>query len=216
MLRCVRSERPEQPCYRTIVAVDIVSSTTRTDMVKAHLRRELYDLFEGALHTAGIRNDLRDPLIDRGDGILALIYPDDQVPKTLLLGKVMFVLRTRLQGHRFRLRAVVHAGEVLYDRRGCFGEALDVSFRLLNAPVFKNHLTRTAAPLALVVSDNIYRTVVRHGYPGIDNRDFVPLVHTYVADQSHCGWVYMPERRTGEWTRNHSLSLTARTPLPHY
>jgi GTP diphosphokinase / guanosine-3',5'-bis(diphosphate) 3'-diphosphatase len=33
-----------------------------------------------------------------------------------------------------RLRVVLHAGEVHYDGNGCFGEALDIAFRLLDAP----------------------------------------------------------------------------------
>jgi len=52
---------------------------------------------------------------------------------------------------------VVHAGEVHYDDNGCFGEALDVAFRLLDAPRFKKALREAASPLILIVSDPIPR-----------------------------------------------------------
>jgi hypothetical protein len=163
-----RSRRwPGQPCHRAIVAVDMAGSTARTDTAKVALRCALYEVFEHALHAAGIDDDLHDPLVDLGDGILAVIHPT--VPKTLLLNTFVPALGERLaEQHDLRLRVVVHAGEVLYDQRGRCGQSLDLSFRLLDAPELKRLLARAAAPLVLVVSEEIYRTVVRHGYPGID------------------------------------------------
>ncbi|MGH3558002.1 MAG: hypothetical protein ACRDTK_11035, partial [Mycobacterium sp.] len=67
-----------------------------------------------------------------------------------------------------RVRVVLHAGEVHYDANGCFGEALDVAFRLLDAARVKQALRETPDPLVLVVSGDIYSSVVRHGYDGID------------------------------------------------
>ena len=181
---------PGQPCHRAIVAVDVEDSTARTDTAKIRLRRTLYEVFENALHQAGIEDDLHDPLVDLGDGILAIIQPT--VPKTLLLNTLMPTLGEQLtKQHELRLRAVVHAGEVLYDRRGRCVQSLHLSFRLLNAPEHKRLLTRTADPLALVVSEEIYRTVVSHGYQGIDVDAFALLVQTRVAGRTHRGWVWM-------------------------
>jgi hypothetical protein len=47
-------------------------------------------------------------------------------------------------------------------------------------------------PLILVVSGDIYRCVVRHGYDGIDQDAFQPLVRVQVAGHRHCGWVQIP------------------------
>jgi len=49
-----------------------------------------------------------------------------------------------------------------------FGEALDIAFRLLDSPRAKKALRMTIDPLALVISGDIYRSVVRQGYQGID------------------------------------------------
>ncbi len=154
----------------------------------------MYDLVEDALHTGGIPAEYRDPMIDRGDGVLVLVRPVDQVPKTLLINPVIPLLTSRLADHNarhpaleLRLRAVVHAGEIHFDQRGCFGEALDVAFRLLDAPEIKMALRVGSAPLLLVTSDDMYRSIVRHGYEGIDPRSFEPLrVRTTMQD--HHGW----------------------------
>lgn len=182
---------PQQPRHRAIVAVDTADSTARTNTAKARLRHTMYEAFESALYTGGIENDHHDPLIDRGDGILAIIHPT--VPKTLLLNTVLPELGKQLtEQDDLRLRAVVHAGEVHYDCRGCFGEALDLSFRLLDAPELKLLLKGAAEALAVVLSDDIYRTVVRHGYDQIEAGGFAPLVRAQMAGQTHRGWVRLP------------------------
>lgn len=195
----MRGEAPGPPRYRTILALDIEGSTARMNPAKGRLRSIMYDLLEDALRAAGIAEAHRDPLVDRGDGVLALLHPVDEVPKTALLGQVIPTLSRLLAAHDsqaadqcFRLRAVVHAGEVHYDSRGCFGEALDIAFRLLDSPAVKLRLERSAAPVVLVVSDEIYQRVVKHGYDGIDGSHFDPGVEVHVAGATHHGWVHLP------------------------
>ena len=144
------------PHYRAILALDIERSTSRPNPIKAELRSKTYELFEVALRWAGISTSHRDKFVDRGDGILALIHPVDQVPKALLLNRAVPVLSRLLAdynaslprfGHsdrQLRIRVVMHAGEVHYDANGCFGEALDVAFRLLDAVRVKRALRETA------------------------------------------------------------------------
>src|SRR2546430_4908947 len=187
------------PHHRVLVTVDIEGSTTRTNPAKAQLRRAMYELVEAALEACGIAEQHRDPMIDRGDGVLIVIHPVDQAPKTLLLNTLVPTLSALLGRYNtgrpeesFRLRAAVHAGEALYDRQGRFGEALDITFRLLDAPAVKGTLSRSGAPLVLVVSDDIYRTVIRHRYAGIDDRAFEQIVRVNVAGQVYYGWVHGP------------------------
>lgn len=194
-----------QPRYRTILAVDIEGSTTRNNGAKARARDVMYDLVAEALRVGDIDRRLRDPFIDRGDGLLALIHPADRAPKTVLLDTVVPALSQLLAWYnaahpadRLRLRAVVHAGEVHFDSRAPFGAALDVAFRLLDALELKRALHRTAAPLVLVVSGDLYQSVVRHGYAGIDPRAFTPLVNLRVAGVRQCGWLHLPRPRQRE------------------
>jgi len=188
------------------MALDIESSTTRSNPLKADLRIKLYELFEAALRSAGINSHHRDQLIDRGDGLLMLIHPVDDVPKTLPLNRVIPALSQLLTDYnaslpvvrhpqrQLRLRAVLHAGEVHYDANGCFGEALDIAFRLLDASQVKQALQMTSAPLILVISDDIFKAVVRHGYDGIDPQAFDPFDGIQIAGHRYRGWVHVPEQ----------------------
>lgn len=199
--------------YRAILALDIERSTSRPDPVKAEIRRSAYELFETALRAAGIHQTHHDRFVDRGDGILALIHPADQVPSALLLSRVVPILSRLLaeynasvtrpgeQQRQLRIRVVVHAGEVYYDANGCYGEALDVAFRLLDAAQVKRALRDTADPLITVVSADIYNSIVRHGYDDIDNQAFHPRVRVQVAGRRYSGWIHIPEpavRQLGE------------------
>lgn len=190
------------PYYRIIVAVDIEQSTRRTDPVKAALRKKLYELFDEALHSGGIQQRHRDRFVDRGDSILALIHPVDQAPKAVLLNRVIPTLSRLLTDYntslprasqsqlQLRIRVVIHAGEVQYDANGCFGEALDIAFRLLDATHVKKELQAAHDPLILVISGDIYRTVVRHGHEGIDADAFHLLVRVHVAGNCYQGWIH--------------------------
>ncbi len=195
------------PVHRSILAVDIEGSTQRTNPVKEELRERVYRLMVEALGVVGINEHFHDPFTDRGDGVLVLVHPCDEFPKPLLLSRLMPALARALVAHNsgislddqsriLRLRTVIHAGEVHYDGKGFFGEDLDVAFRLLDAPKFKAHLRRARLPLALVASDVIYRSVIRHGYDGIKDEEFSPIVTVTVGDQRRKGWVHFP--RAGE------------------
>jgi class 3 adenylate cyclase len=172
----IRNQPARSRTQRTIVALDIERSTTRPDPVKAELRIMLYELFDAALRSAGIYPEHRDRFEDRGDGLLALLHPVEKVPAALLLSRVVPLLAQRVdtynaglppgsrREHQLRIRVVVHAGEVNYDGHGCFGAALDTAFRLLDAPAAKEVLAAAPGPLLLVVSEDSYRAVVRHGH----------------------------------------------------
>jgi hypothetical protein len=191
---------PAGPIHRSIVALDIEGSTERTDLVKAELRRALYDFMDQALKAASITEEHLEHFTDRGDGVLILIRPHDEVPKTVLLNLLIPELTVLLAEYntslarpedRLRVRAVVHAGEVNYDGRGFFGGALDVAFRLLDSPQLKKALKETAAsPLVLVVSQEIFSGTVCQGH--VDREAYKPFVSRRIAGRSHRGWVHIP------------------------
>ena len=191
------------PVHRSILAVDIEDSTRRTNTVKEELRGLVYRLVVDALGIAGIGEHYYDPFTDRGDGVLVLVHPVDEYPKPLLISCLIPALARLLAAHNsgvpvteqprmLRLRAVLHAGEVHYDGKGFYGEDLDVAFRLLDAPRFKAQLRSATVPLALVASDYMYQSIIRHGYAGIDDEEFLPLVTVNVGDQRRRGWVHLP------------------------
>jgi hypothetical protein len=186
--------------HRSILAVDIEGSTQRTNPVKEELIGQVYRLVTDALAVSGIDDHFHDPFIDRGDGILVLIRPADELPKPLLLSRMLPALAQLLAAYNngispadparvLRLRAVLHR-----SGNAPFGEDLDVAFRLLDAPRFKAYLRSVPAPLALVASDEIYWSIIRHGYDGIDDEEFTPLVSVMVAERRRRGWVHLPRQ----------------------
>jgi hypothetical protein len=160
------------------------------------IRADMYGLIEAALLACKITEALREPLINTGDGVLALVRPVDEVSTTLLLRAFAPALSAMLAEHadihpnrRFRLRVAIHSGDVHFDRVGPFSEDVDLTFRLLNAPELKQRLQQTDSPLMLAVSDHIHRSVIRQGYNGIDRRTFEPIIFFEMAGQRHTGWV---------------------------
>jgi len=192
-------QRPAGPLYRSIIALDIEASTMRTNLVKGELRRVMYELLGRALDAVAITGNRLEELTDRGDGVLVLIQAHDDVPKTVLLGRLIPMLTALLTEYnaqaaqpalQIRLRAVVHAGEVHLDGRGCYGQAIDVAIRLLDAPPVKKALKQAQTPLVLVISDEIYSGIVWHGY--VDANAYLPMVRVSVANRRHRGWVHVP------------------------
>lgn len=188
------------PRRRVIVALDIENSTSRPDPVKAELRTMLYELFDAALRAAGVSARRRDRFTDRGDGLLALIDPADQA---LLFHLVIPVFSQFLASYnaslphpggadrQLRVRVVLHAGNVHDDSNGYFGEALDVAFRLLDAPRVKAELKTAPGPLLLVVSSDIY-TAVAPDDPGLGPSVSSRLVTAQVAGHQYQGWIHVP------------------------
>jgi hypothetical protein len=192
---------PDDPVSRLIFAVDIEGSTERTNLAKGKLRHFLYELLEQALEAAGIAARHLEPFTDRGDSVLVLIKPHDDVPKTLVLGRLVPILASLLAEHnasaarpelRMRLRAVVHAGEIHEDDKGFYGDDLDAAFRLLEAQPLKKALKEAVdAPLILVVSEEIYNGIVQQGY--LDDSSYRPLVRVKVGRRQRRGWAHIPE-----------------------
>jgi class 3 adenylate cyclase len=188
------------PVHRLIVVVDIEGSTKRTNPVKGHLRRDLYELLGRALQSAGITARHLERHTDRGDGVLILIRPHDDVPKTLVLGRLMPILAALLIERnasvtqpelRLRLRAVVHAGEVHSDDRGFYGDDIDAACRLLDAPKLRRALRdAVGSPLVLAISDEIYTGIVQHGY--LNAGPYRPLGRIRVGNRSRRGWMHVP------------------------
>jgi hypothetical protein len=120
------------------------------------------------------------------------IQPVDEIPKPLLVNTFIPVLRDELRAQEFRLRVAMHFGDVHNDSRGRFGEDIDLMVRLLDYPDLKTRLRKSTEPLILAVTERFYRSVVKHGYDGIDAGTFQPLPRFRMGGQSHRGWVQEP------------------------
>jgi HD domain len=196
----VRNRPAYLPHRRVIVALDIERSTARPDPVKADLRTMLYELFDAALRSAGVQASCRGPFIDRGDGLLALIDPAGQarvlnhaVPafSQLLAGYNASLTDRDRQQRQLRVRAVMHAGNVNDDDNGCFGQALDIAFRLLDSPRVKTALQTAHGPLAFVISADVYNWALHNGPWVISRTAFKHRFTVQVAGKQHQGWIQL-------------------------
>ena len=157
------------------------------------MRKGLYKALVWSFARAGIDIDLGGCDYDRGDGRLILVPPN--IPKILLVTKWPARLATALNRHnaasgpaaQVRLRIAVHAGEVVYDGHGVTGNAINRTFRLVQAPALKEALACSPGTCALIVSEWIYDEVVRHDPQACPAR--YRQVHVVVKETRATAWL---------------------------
>jgi hypothetical protein len=161
------------------VVVDVVSFTrpNRDNNDQLAIRAALYDTLARAFEDAGVPWHRCDHE-DRGDGVL--IFVSSEVSKVLLLGAVPRRLAELLEldntrrepRRRFRLRMVVHAGEVHRDAHGFAGHDVNMAFRLIDAEPLRRAMAADDTPVGLIASEDVYQGVIRHRYGGLEPEAF--------------------------------------------
>ncbi|UED88506.1 hypothetical protein K4G22_16205 [Streptomyces profundus] len=180
-----------------VISVDACGSGRLAIDAKKSLRRAMYRAFEEAGDAVGVLpGELRKE--DRGDGILATVEPS--VPQVDLVGRWVETLRQGVREHNraggvpLRLRVAMHAGPVVIDAEGLVGRAVDLTCRLCDSEAAKRAIDEAGADFLLVVSDPLYRTVVREGGRYIEPDDYVPhRVGNKETDET--AWFLLPGRR---------------------
>ncbi|WP_370371407.1 hypothetical protein [Catenulispora sp. GP43] len=177
--------------------MDVVSFTRpdRDNVDQLAIRAALYETLRDAFEDSGIpwRQTVRE---DRGDGVL--IFVSAEVSKVLLLGRMPARLAELLERgnakrsarQRFRLRVVVHAGEVHHDAHGYAGYDVNLAFRLVDARPLREALEHSAASVGLIVSEGVHDGVLRHGYGGLDAAAF-ERVRVQVKSADVPGWIQL-------------------------
>lgn len=183
------------PQYRAMVAFDICGFGSSADPhVLRLMRTSMYQIIKEAAAT--VQMSWQDcQYEDRGDGMFLLAPPGYSVHS--LVDPLAPLIRTGLAQintmvpppHRLRLRMAVHHGDYVRDEHGVISPALNLLFRLLNAPVLKARFEQ--GDLALIVSEDVYQRVVTWGMGLIDRRDFQPLL---VDNKETCcvAWAMLP------------------------
>jgi Cyclic nucleotide-binding domain len=181
----------------TVSLTDVVDfgARTRTDGDRRSIREALFRMARGA-----VRGFPDVQFEDRGDGFLTVVPPD--VTTAQVISQALSEMSTALALHnstqresaRFKLRLALNVGPVVSDV-GVSGEAIIVTARLVDAPDFKNALTRSSASLGLIVSPFVYETVVRHGaYPG--EAAAYSQVRVEVKESETQAWIRLVDVRT--------------------
>lgn len=150
----------------TVILSDVAGfgSRDRTDDDRRMIREALFGMTHEALQS------LPDVWSwdDRGDGVLTVIPPS--VPTARIIQHLHRELpailgeynREHHEAARIQLRMAVNVGPVASDIMGVTGEAIIVTARLVDAPLFKQAMAVTRASLGLIASAFVYEAVIRH------------------------------------------------------
>jgi hypothetical protein len=169
----------------TVVLSDVVAfgASARNDTDRLIIREALFNMTHAALR--GIPSGWSWD--DRGDGLLMVIPPS--VPTASVIAQLVEELPPALERHnsthpaatRIQLRVAVSAGPVVSDTMGVSGEAIIVSARLVDAPVFKEAVANSTASLGVIVSAFVHET-------GIDQAGYAQ-VQVKVKELSMPAWI---------------------------
>jgi tetratricopeptide (TPR) repeat protein len=183
--------------HRVIVVVDVTrfGDRRRTNEHQVVVRDGLYVALRRSWENIGVpwarcRHE------DRGDGVFILAPAD--IPKAVFVEKLPRELATALRAHnaergaeeQIRLRLAIHAGEVRYDDNGVTGAAINLAFRLLDAPDLKSAAHGSTAELAVVVSSWFYDEVVRHSAAS-EPSSYQPI-RVNVKETDTTAWIRVP------------------------
>jgi hypothetical protein len=187
-----------EPTYRGFVIIDIEGfGRGRTDPVRLQMIEALERMLQKALRRAAI--DDRDRMLKRlGDGLLVVSAPHVSTARLIhpVIGQLLVGLeaynRTAAGNARMRVRVAVHSGAVLHRSGDFVGEELNHAFRLIESDTVRQRLADIEAPLVLVVSQTIYRGVVKHNYPGIDSAQYRAICITVKETRQAEAWIWTP------------------------
>jgi hypothetical protein len=189
------------PLPHTIVAFDMIGSGRLNDNLLLGVRADMRMIAGATFAQQGIDVASLETQ-DLGDG-LRFVVPGLITPPSLL-DPFIPNLDTALAQHRerssaearLRLRVAVHHGLVHSDGGVAAGEPLRIAARLLDAePVRRAATLAPEANLVLVVSRELYESVVRHGY-GLSPDLYQPVA---VREKETVGvaWLYVPRYTPG-------------------
>jgi hypothetical protein len=201
--RQVHDRRTEDPAQRprplngencTVMLSDVVGfgADWRTDEDRRVIREALFSM----THT--VLQDLPDVWSwdDRGDGLLTVVLPS--VPTAKVIAHLHKELPGALEEHnrvypdsaRIQLRVAINVGPVVSDIMGVSGEAIIITARLVEAPVFKTAMRKSGASLGIITSTFIYESVIRHG-PYLEGYSEIPVD---VKESSLLAWMKLVDR----------------------
>lgn len=203
--------------YGILVALDIerFGDPLRDDQIRVQLRRALYGAAAQALRGGGIPTE-RWQAWGTGDGLLLLADPLVETARVLrvlldlLPDEIENRNRLRTGAARLRVRAVLHTAHVMLDEYGVIGEQVVRIFRLLDAEPLRSWLRSAPSPVAVAVSDDVYRQVVCQRARGLDPGGFQPFLAD-VKETRERAWVHA-DCGTGAAKAIQPPATTARWP----
>lgn len=184
------------PHRRLCLAADVEQYSRLNTRTQSTVQSELVRMLDEAAALTGLD---RAAWTRQPQGDLEFAVLPESTPEHAVLGPFVHHLAVRLgdrntrpAAQRIRLRMAVDTGVVADAALGHAGPAPVAVARYVNAPQLKAVLaTRTAADLAVIVSDRLYQDVVRSGWPDLDPAQYV-RAHVRVKEFGGYGWIRVP------------------------
>lgn len=191
---------------RFVLGCDVAKYSGRNTRRQADIQRDLELLAGNAAQLAGLGLDRDVGAWDKqptGDGFLLVLPPDadgvrlvNRFPREL---NTLLEIRNgdRVPEAQIRLRLAIHHDALLPSDAWYAGPALIEIARLLDATPLR-HALDSAAPahLALIVSEQVFRSVVRSGLDGLTEDDFAQVVVDHPAkDYRSVAYVHVPGKK---------------------
>lgn len=188
-----------RPC--ACIAVDAEAYGGKNDRRQSQTQHDLPRILDAAARGAGL--DRAQWQIQRkGDEQLAVRPLDGTEPRLVddyirhLVAELRAYNAQRVPEARMRLRAVVHQGLVELADNGFAGTAVVATARLLSAqPLYDALAGHPGADLALLVSDDVFRSTVEGGHTTLSTEDFT-RVTVRVKEYEATAWLWVPAPAT--------------------
>ncbi|MFI2617508.1 hypothetical protein [Streptomyces sp. NPDC018584] len=183
------------PC--TCIAVDAQAYGSNNDRRQSEIQHDLPRLLDRAARRAGLDRS-QWQIQPKGDEQLAVRPVDGKEPRLVddyvrhLVAELRDHNAQRVPEARMRLRAVIHQGLVELADNGFAGRAVVATARLLNSrPLYDALAAHPEADLALLLSDDVFRSTVAGGHTTLSTGDF-SRVAVQVKEFDATAWLCVP------------------------
>jgi hypothetical protein len=185
------------PC--TCIAVDVQAYGGNNDRRQSEIQHDLPRLLSRAAGGTGLDRS-RWQIQRKGDEELAVHPMDGTEPRLVddfirhLVSELREYNGLRVPAARMRLRAAIHHGPVELADNGFAGATVVTTARLLSSRHLYDALTTDdSADIALLLSDDVYRSTVAGGHTTLRGEDFrrVPVRE---KEYEATAWLQVPGR----------------------
>lgn len=145
---------------------------------------------------------------ERREGVLVVIPPS--ITTSTIVSRLISQVEAGIRRYnreaaplRIQLRAALHVGPVIVTAEGLSGHAIETAVRLSTAPGLTKRLATTGADLAVMVSSQVYETVIRHATGFADPTGYQEVA-VRTEDDEAPAWLWAAEPRNSSAWQRHS------------
>lgn len=177
-----------EPTHHTLVALDIVGYGSRRNLLQVDLVERIRETVKDALGSSGVQAHWEDG----GEGHLLIASVDDRIRLVnVFVGELAWRLaeynQVRTAEAHLRVRVAIDTGDV-HRNTPMAGAGTVAVHRLIDAPEFKEIVKAEPHNVSVILSEQVYRSVVEQRYRQADPDEY-RQVAVEVKEYQGVGWV---------------------------